>query len=140
MATTTTTYTSIPIPTRDVISRSIHNLTSAVSRRRQWSELIFSGEFFFPEIFSSLLLRSRTYLRYFLINYAVVVAACVAFALVLVSPVALIVAGAIASLWLLFQIFREDPLVFWRFQVGDKTVVLFLVVASCGLFGSLAPP
>ncbi|VVB16187.1 unnamed protein product [Arabis nemorensis] len=130
MAPTTTTYTSIPLPNGDVISRSIHNLTVATSSHRPWSELVFSGAFSLPEQFSSLLLRSRTNFRYFFVNYAIVVATFSGFALVTVSPVALIVVGAIIALWLLFHFFREDPLILWGFQVGNRTVVLFLVLAS----------
>ncbi|CAH2069774.1 unnamed protein product [Thlaspi arvense] len=128
--TTTPTYTSIPIPTGDVISRSIHNLTSAISRHRPWSELVFSGAFCFPERFSSLPLRSRTNFRYFFVNYSLVVGTCAALALISASPVALIVVGTIIASWLLFHFFREDPLILWGFQVGDRTVVLFLVLAS----------
>ncbi|CAL9243768.1 unnamed protein product [Arabidopsis halleri] len=127
---TTTTYTSIPLPTGDVISRSIHNLTSAISRHRPWSELVFSGDFSLPESFSSLLLRSKTNFNYFLVNYTIFVATCAASALITASPVALIVVGVIIALWLLFHFFREDPLILWSFQVGDRTVVLFLVLAS----------
>ncbi|KAG7534426.1 Prenylated rab acceptor PRA1, partial [Arabidopsis thaliana x Arabidopsis arenosa] len=128
----TTTYTSIPLPTGDVISRSIHNLTSAISSHRPWSELVFSGDFSLPESFSSLLLRSKTNFNYSFVNYTIVVATCAAFALITASPVALIVVGVIIalSLWLLFHFFREDPLILWSFQVGDRTVVLFLVLAS----------
>lgn len=127
---TTITYTSIPLPTGDVISRSIHNLTSTISRHRPWSELVFSGDFSLPGRFSSLLLRSKTNFNYFFVNYAIIVATCSAFALIIASPVALIVVGTIIALWLLFHFFREDPLIFWSFQVGDRTVVLFLVLAS----------
>ncbi|KFK27203.1 hypothetical protein AALP_AA8G348900 [Arabis alpina] len=128
--TPTTTYTSIPLPTGDVISRSIHNLTVATSNHRPWSELIFSGTISFPEKFSTLLLRSKTNLRYFSVNYTIFVATFAGFALITVSPVALIVVGVIIALWLLFHFFREDPLILWGFQVGNRTVVLFLVLAS----------
>ncbi|XP_010483092.1 PREDICTED: PRA1 family protein G2-like [Camelina sativa] len=128
--TTTTTYTSIPIPTGDVISRSIHNLTTTISRHRPWSELVFSGDYSLPWRFSSLLLRLKTNYHYFFVNYAIVVAVCAALALITASPVALIVVGTVVSLWVLFHFFREDPLILWSFQVGDRTVVVFLVLAS----------
>lgn len=128
--TSTLTYTSIPLPTGDVISRSIHNLTSAISRHRPWSELVFAGAYCLPERFSSLPLRLKTNYRYFFVNYTIVVGTCAAFALITISPVALIVVGTIIALWLLFHFFREDPLILWNFQVGDRTVVLFLVLAS----------
>ncbi|CAH8301436.1 unnamed protein product [Eruca vesicaria subsp. sativa] len=124
------TYTSIPIPTGDVISRSIHNLTSSISRHRPWSELVFSGAFRFPERLSSLPLRSRSNFRYFSVNYSLFIGTCAAFSLVTVSPVALVVVGTIIALWLLLHFFREDPLLLWGFQVGDRTVVCFLVLAS----------
>lgn len=128
--TTAPTYTSIPIPTGDVISRSIHNLTSAISRHRPWSELVLSGAFCFPERFSSLPLRSRTNFRYFSVNYSLLIATSAALALVAASPVALVVVGTVIALWLLLHFFREDPLLLWGFQVGDRTVVCFLVLAS----------
>lgn len=134
ITTTTTTmaptYTSIPIPTGDVISRSIHNLTSAISRHRPWSELVFSGAFCFPERFSPLPLRSRSNFRYFSVNYSLIIGTCAAFSLVTASPVALVVVGTIIALWLLLHFFREDPLLLWGFQVGDRTVLCFLVLAS----------
>ncbi|EOA15175.1 hypothetical protein CARUB_v10028561mg [Capsella rubella] len=130
LPTTTTTYTSIPLPTSDVISRSIHNLTSTISRHRPWSELVFSGDYSLPRRFSSLLLRLKTNYHYFFVNYAIIVAACTGLALITASPVALVVVGTIIALWLLFHFFREDPLILWSFQVGDRTVVVSLVLAS----------
>ncbi|CAA7062606.1 unnamed protein product [Microthlaspi erraticum] len=130
MAPTTMTYTSIPIPTGDVIHRSIHNLTSAISRHRPWSELVTSGAFCLPERLSALPLRLRTNFRYFSVNYAIVVGTCAAFSLITVSPVALVVVGTIIALWLLFHFFREDPLILWSFQVGNRTVLLFLFLVS----------
>ncbi|ESQ42815.1 hypothetical protein EUTSA_v10014771mg [Eutrema salsugineum] len=128
--TTTPTYTSIPIPTGDVISRSIHNLTSTISRHRPWPELVNSGAFCFPERFSSLPLRSKTNLRYFFVNYSLIVGTCAALSLIAANPVALVVVGAITALWLIFHFFREDPIILWGFQVGDRTVVVCLVLAS----------
>ncbi|XP_010539358.1 PREDICTED: PRA1 family protein G2 [Tarenaya hassleriana] len=123
------TYTSIPLSPADVISRSIHNLTAAVSRRRPWSEFAASGEFGRPESITSVFIRARTNFRYFFVNYSLVVGACAALALI-GSPVALLVVGAIVAFWLLFHYFREDPLILWGFQVGDRMVVVFLALAS----------
>ncbi|KAJ9187135.1 hypothetical protein P3X46_002627 [Hevea brasiliensis] len=124
-----TIYTTIPISPADVISRSLHNLTAFVSRLRPWPELIASGTFNRPDSFASGLSRLRINLRYFRINYAIVVSVSGALSLT-GSPYALILFALVFALWLLIYFFREDPLVFWGYQVSDRLVLVGLVLVS----------
>ncbi|EEF30610.1 PRA1 family protein G2 [Ricinus communis] len=135
-STTTTTYTSIPISSTDVLSRSLHNLTTAISTHRPWPELIASGLFTRPDSLSSALTRLHIHFRYFRINYAIIVSLCGAVSLI-GSPVALILFAFIFALWLLIYFFREDPLVLFGYQVSDRMVLIGLVVVSVlGIFSS----
>uniref|UniRef100_A0A2C9WJ51 PRA1 family protein n=1 Tax=Manihot esculenta TaxID=3983 RepID=A0A2C9WJ51_MANES len=120
-----TTYTTILISPADVISRSLQNLNATVSRLRPWPELIASGTFNRPDSFASGLSRLRINLRYFHINYAIVVSICGALALI-GSPFALILFSFIFALWLLLYFFREDPLVLWGYQLSDRLVFIEL--------------
>ncbi|KAG8661474.1 PRA1 family protein G2 [Manihot esculenta] len=124
-----TTYTTILISPADVISRSLQNLNATVSRLRPWPELIASGTFNRPDSFASGLSRLRINLRYFHINYAIVVSICGALALI-GSPFALILFSFIFALWLLLYFFREDPLVLWGYQLSDRLVFIGLLLIS----------
>ncbi|XAR56854.1 hypothetical protein NMG60_11037475 [Bertholletia excelsa] len=127
--TTTSTYTTIPISGSDVISRSVQNLSNFVSRHRPWQELIAAGSFDRPDSLSGAGVRLRRNVKYFGINYAIIVSICAAFALV-GAPIALIIYALVFALWLVLLFSREDPMVAWGHHVDDRLVIASLVVVS----------
>lgn len=136
-------YTTIPISFSDVISRSFHNLSSAVSRLRPWPEFFSTASIDRPASFNYVLIRIRKNVRHFRVNYALVVSVCASLSLI-GTPFSLIVIAAVVGMWLLLHFFREDPLVAWGQQhVGDRTILLGLVLLSIaalwltGVAGSL---
>ncbi|XP_062079106.1 PRA1 family protein G2-like [Humulus lupulus] len=127
--TTTTTTTTIPISPTDLITRSFHNLSAAASRGRPWPEFAASSAIDRPHSLSTALRRMQTNAKRFRVNYAFLLCSCAAISL-LGTPLLLVVAATIAALWLLLYFFREDPLVLWGHQVGDRTLLLVLLVVS----------
>ncbi|PON88866.1 Prenylated rab acceptor [Trema orientale] len=126
----TATYTTIPISPGDVISRSFQNLSAAASRRRPWPEFVASSALDRPpRSLSHALDRIRTNAKRFRVNYAILVCGCAAVSLV-GTPFSLVVTAAVVALWLLLYWFREDPLVVWGHQLGDRALLLSLLLLS----------
>lgn len=123
------TYTTIPISVSDVISRSVHNFSAAISRHRPWPEFLAAGSFDRPGSASSAVARIRKNAVYFRVNYAVVVGSCALVSL-LGAPFSLIVFASVLALWLIFHFFREDPLMVSGHQLNDRLVLCALVLVS----------
>ncbi|XP_030446879.1 PRA1 family protein G2 [Syzygium oleosum] len=123
------TYTTIPISISDVISRSVHNFSAAVSRHRPWPEFVAAGSFDRPGSASAALARIRKNSAYFRVNYVVAIAACALVSL-LGAPFSLIVFASVLALWLIFHFFREDPLMVSGHQLNDRLVLCALVLVS----------
>ncbi|KAF8031303.1 hypothetical protein BT93_D0487 [Corymbia citriodora subsp. variegata] len=125
------TYTTIPISISisDVISRSVHNFSAAISRHRPWPEFLAAGSFDRPGSASSALARIRKNSVYFRVNYAVVIASCALVSLI-GAPFSLIVFASVLALWLIFHFFREDPLMVSGHQLSDRLVLCALVLVS----------
>ncbi|KAJ4849255.1 hypothetical protein Tsubulata_012949 [Turnera subulata] len=126
-------YISIPISAGGVLSRSLHNLSTAISTSlRPWPELIAcsSGR---GRSCSSFVAN----FDYFRTNYAIITCACGAFSL-MGSPASLLVFASLSSLWLLLHFFREDPLLLWGYHIADRFLsfgllfLSFLGVWFCG--------
>ncbi|XP_058114503.1 PRA1 family protein G2 [Magnolia sinica] len=128
--TTTTTYTTIPISPGDVISRSIHNLSSAFSIVRPRTEFLPSSSGFDrPDSFPSAKSRLLKNAAYFRLNYALIILSCALLSLIQ-APLSLILVSATIFLWLVLYLFREDPLILWGRHVNDRTVLIGLVLVS----------
>ncbi|XP_060188767.1 PRA1 family protein G2-like [Lycium barbarum] len=126
----TPTYTTIPISGNDVINRSIQNLSTFLSRTRPWPEfLTVTNAVNIPSSFSDASIRIRRNFKYFSVNYAFVITACIAGSLI-GSPVYLILTGLIFALWLILLFFREDPMVVLGHQISDLVVISGLVIVS----------
>lgn len=123
------TYTTIPISPPDVISRSFQNLWAATSRRRPWPELVASSALERPHSLSDAVHRIQRNAKRFGVNYGLFVCGCGAISLI-GTPLSLIVAAAVLALWLLLYLFREDPLVLWGHQLGDRALLLLLLLLS----------
>uniref|UniRef100_A0A7N0U5C8 PRA1 family protein n=1 Tax=Kalanchoe fedtschenkoi TaxID=63787 RepID=A0A7N0U5C8_KALFE len=130
------TYTTIPISSGDVLSRSFQSFTSSISRYRPWPEFIDLGTFDFPESISAVLDRVKKNARYFFVNYAIVISICAALSLI-GSPLSLIVVAVVCGLWSLLYFFREDPLLVFGRVVGDRLVLTGLIVVSVIVVWSL---
>ena len=124
-----TTYTSIPISPTDVISRSFHNLSTAASSHRPWPEFVASSALDRPNSLSDALHRIQRNAKRFRVNYAILVCGCVVISLI-GTPISLVVASTVVALWLLLYFFREDPLVLLGHQVGDRALLLALLLLS----------
>lgn len=123
------TYTTIPISGSDVISRSIQNLSTSLSRHRPWPEFLSAAALDAPASLSAALTRLRQNAKYFTTNYAILVSVCAAASLI-GSPVALILYAAVFGLWLVLYFYREDPMAAWGRHVDDRVVILGLVLVS----------
>ncbi|XP_021905895.1 PRA1 family protein G2 [Carica papaya] len=123
------TYTSIPISAGDVVSRSIQNLSIAVSRHRPWPEFASLGVFDRPDNLPSAVARVQKNARFFLVNYSILLAACEALSLI-GSPGSLLIVSAVVVLWLLLYFFREDPLILFGRHLNDYLVLLALFLSS----------
>uniref|UniRef100_A0A7N0RCB8 PRA1 family protein n=1 Tax=Kalanchoe fedtschenkoi TaxID=63787 RepID=A0A7N0RCB8_KALFE len=123
------TYTTIPISTGDVVSRSFRSFTSSISRHRPWLEFIDFGAFDIPESISAALDRVKKNARYFFVNYAIAISICAALSLI-GSPFSLIVVAVVCRLWSLLYFFREDPLLVFGRVVGDRLVLTGLIVVT----------
>ncbi|KAE8667051.1 Tir-nbs resistance protein [Hibiscus syriacus] len=141
---TSATYTTIPISHSNVISRSLHNLSTTLSRHlRPWPQLLGSGSQSFSRPPNSFLAHASANSRYFRANYAIVIAATSALSLI-GFPLSLFFCSGVFALWLLLYFFREDPLVLWGHCVSDRFVLLSLAFLSvlavwvCDLFENLA--
>ncbi|GAV69372.1 PRA1 domain-containing protein, partial [Cephalotus follicularis] len=122
----TSTYTTIPISFADVISRSIDNLSSTIYRHhRPWPQFLSFGSLARPDSISSCLTRTRINLRYFAVNYSLLITTCGALSLI-GSPLSLLSFSLILSLWLILYFFREDPI----HHVSDRVVFVGLLLAS----------
>ncbi|XP_068643776.1 PRA1 family protein G2 [Aristolochia californica] len=139
------TYTTIPIAGADVISRSLHNLTSSFSFFRPLPEFFAVAELSPPPSLSSAKRRLFNNLSHFRLNYAVLTFSCVLVSLLFFeSPFSLLFISAIFLLWLVLYFFREDPLLLWGRHVTDTFVLAALVavsvlaVWSTGSLGTLA--
>ncbi|KAI5674615.1 hypothetical protein M9H77_14979 [Catharanthus roseus] len=131
-ATGEATYTTIPISGSDVVSRSVQNLFTFLSRSRPWPEFLAAGgggSLDLPSSSSSAAVRIRRNFKYFAINYAIVTSTCVALSLI-VSPISLILVGFVYALWLVLHFFREDPMVVMGYHVNDWAVIAGLILAS----------
>ncbi|XP_034679459.1 PRA1 family protein G2-like [Vitis riparia] len=128
-AATPATYTSIPISGADVISRSFHNLSAAVSSRRPWPEFVAADVFHRPDSLTVAGERVRKNASYFRINYGILVLGSAMISLV-GTPISLMVWVLTLGMWLIFYFFREDPLFVGGRQVSDRLVLLCLVLAS----------
>ncbi|KAI3939404.1 hypothetical protein MKW98_022272 [Papaver atlanticum] len=124
-------YTTIPISSSEMISRSFHNLSVFLSvRRRPWSEFIATDVFDKPESFDTALVRIKKNSEYFRLNYGLLVLAC-ALASLITTPVSLLLVAGILGLWLLLYVFREDPVFMFGDQpVNDRLVLMGLVIIS----------
>ncbi|KAK9134101.1 hypothetical protein Scep_013629 [Stephania cephalantha] len=131
--TTTATYTTIPISGSDVISRSIYNISSFLSLRRPWTEVLASGVFDRPESLSAAAQRLRKNLAYFRLNYGIFLCACALLSLI-GTPLYLILISAVFALWLIFYFFREDPLYLWGHSIRDRFVLAALICVTLVTF------
>ncbi|XP_010252890.1 PREDICTED: PRA1 family protein G2-like [Nelumbo nucifera] len=125
----TATYTTIPISGNDVISRSLHNLFSFISQRRPWPEFISPDTFNRPHSLAHAGDRLRKNAVHFRLNYALLVLTCALLSLI-GTPLYLLLIAAIFGLWLVLYLFREDPLFLWGHHVGDRAVLVGLVLVS----------
>ncbi|XP_043689275.1 PRA1 family protein G2 [Telopea speciosissima] len=123
------TNTTIPISGDDVISRSLFNLSAFLSRCRPWQEFVAAGVFDMPEPLTSAGDRLRKNGNYFRLNYGILLLACSALSL-LAKPIDLLFVLAVFALWLIFSVFREDPLIMWGYHVSDRMVLLALILLS----------
>ena len=126
---TPATYASIPISGADVISRSFQNLSTAVSSRRPWPELVAANAFHRPDSLTVAGERIRKNASYFLINYTILILGC-AMISVVGTPISLMVWALVLGMWLIFYFFREDPLFVGGRQVSDRLVLLCLGLGS----------
>ncbi|MCL7026895.1 hypothetical protein MKW94_028104 [Papaver nudicaule] len=124
-------YTTIPISSNEMISRSYHNLSVFLSlRRRPWSEFLATDVFDKPESFETALARIKKNSEYFRLNYGFLVLAC-ALASLITTPVSLVLVAGIIGLWLLLYVFREDPVFMFGDQpISDRLVLMGLVIVS----------
>lgn len=126
---TPATYTSIPISGADVISRSVQNLSAAVSSRRPWPDFVAAREFFPPDSMKVAGERIHKNASYFRINYTILILGCAMISLV-GTPISLMVWALMLGMWLIFYFFREDPLFVGGRLFSDRLVLVCLGLGS----------
>lgn len=118
------------------LSRFTDSIRRSLSDRRPWSELIDRSAFSRPDSLSDATSRLRKNLAYFRVNYAALVAVCLAASL-LSNPVSLAILLALLAAWCFLYLLRpsDSPLVIFGRTFSDRETLLGLVVVTIlGLF------
>jgi PRA1 family protein 1 len=129
-----TTSTADPATTpglRFFLSRFSDSVQRSLSDRRPWSELIDRTAFSRPESLSDATSRLRKNLGYFRVNYAAVIAVCLATSL-LAHPISLAVLLALLAAWCFMYLLRpsDPPLVLFGRTFSDRETLLGFVVVT----------
>jgi PRA1 family protein 1 len=116
---------------RFFLLRFSDSVQRSLSDRRPWSELIDRTAFARPESFSDATSRLRKNLGYFRVNYAAIIAVCLA-ALLLTHPISLAVLLALLAAWCFMYLLRpsDPPLVLFGRTFSDRETLLGLVVVT----------
>ncbi|KAL5976645.1 hypothetical protein ACLOJK_020978 [Asimina triloba] len=127
-----TTYGTIPTghgTPLDFISGAKQRAKSALAARRPWNEMAHLHAFGFPSSFGEAILRIRTNLGYFRMNYAIIVLLIV-FLSLLYHPISLIVFIVMMAAWLFLYFLRDEPLVLFGRVIDDRIVLAVLAVVT----------
>ncbi|XP_078181441.1 PRA1 family protein B2-like [Carex rostrata] len=116
---------------RFFLSRFSDSIRRSLSDRRPWSELIDRSAFSRPDSLSDATSRVRKNLGYFRVNYAAVIALCLAASL-LSHPFSLAVLLALLAAWCFLYLLRpsDPPLVLFGRTFSDRETLLGLVVVT----------
>ncbi|XP_042499943.1 PRA1 family protein F3-like [Macadamia integrifolia] len=126
-----TTYGTIPTGPSGVefISTAKERIKSGLGTRRPWREMIHRYAFAVPPNVSEALVRGRTNVAYFRMNYTIIVL-LILFLSLLWHPISLIVFIAMMAAWLFLYFLRDQPLVIAGRTMDDRVVLIVLAVVT----------
>ncbi|CAH8306256.1 unnamed protein product [Eruca vesicaria subsp. sativa] len=134
-----TNYGSIPTSSHpsppidlEYISRAKHRIKSGLATRRPWKTMFDLQSLNLPHGFSDAISRIKTNLVHFRANYAVVVLV-ILFLSLIYHPTSLLVLAVLAVFWIFLYFLRDEPLVVFRHQVDDRTVMICLSVLTVAM-------
>ncbi|GMH18074.1 hypothetical protein Nepgr_019915 [Nepenthes gracilis] len=131
-----TTYGTIPTATNPspagntgFVSLAKERIRSGLGKRRPWAEMVAIQSFSLPSSYNDAVLRVRTNLSYFRMNYSIVVL-LVLFLSLLWHPISLIVFIIMMVAWLFLYFLRDQPLVLLGRAIDDRIVLVVLSVLT----------
>ncbi|PIA64350.1 hypothetical protein AQUCO_00100079v1 [Aquilegia coerulea] len=132
-----TTYGTIPISSSEggsdrlkFISKAKERMRSGLSTTKPWKEMIVNiHSLNFPSSFSEGISRIKKNYSYFLTNYAIIVL-FVVFISLLWHPISLIVFIVMMLIWVFLYFLRDEPLVIFHRQIGDRVVFIVLSIVT----------
>ncbi|KAF5185944.1 Pra1 family protein f2 [Thalictrum thalictroides] len=131
-----TTYGTIPISSSEgsdrlkFLSTAKERMRSGLATRRPWREMIVNiHSLNLPSGFYDGLSRIKTNFSYFRMNYAILVLLIV-FLSLLWHPISLIVFFVMMLIWLCLYFLRDEPLVIFHRQIGDRVVLVVLSIVT----------
>ncbi|XP_057545426.1 PRA1 family protein F3-like [Amaranthus tricolor] len=120
-----------PLTNFEFISRAKNKIQSTLTSRRPWNLFFSLSSLSLPSSINESLLRMKTNLSFFRMNYAII-ALIILFTSLLWHPVSLIVFLITMSAWLFLYFLRDSPLILLGRSVDDKIVLAFLAALTIG--------
>ncbi|XP_021747090.1 PRA1 family protein F2-like [Chenopodium quinoa] len=121
-----------PLTNLHFISHAKHKIQSTyTTHRRPWNLLLSlsSLSLSLPSSFNDVVLRIKTNLSFFRMNYAIITL-LILFCSLLWHPISLIVFLCTMSAWLFLYFLRDTPLFVFGYIVDDKIVLALLAVLT----------
>ncbi|XP_028770163.1 PRA1 family protein F2-like [Neltuma alba] len=133
-----TTYGTIPSSSssepskRVLVSRAKERIQTGLGTRRPWNEMIQLDHFRFPSSLFQSLQRINTNTDLFRANYVIIIL-FILFLSLLWHPISLIILILMMAAWLFLYFLRDDPLILFGYEIDERFVASFLLLATIGM-------
>lgn len=113
----------------EYISRAKGRIKEGLSTRRPWKIMLNLHSFRLPPNLAEALVRVKTNVAYFRMNYALIIL-IILFLSLLWHPISLIVFIVMMAVWLFLYFLRDEPLVIFGRTIDDRVVLIVLGVLT----------